>query len=87
MAAVYGGSHPEYAKYLYVMAPISLVLLNPIGFLCLELGARRKENQRAALVHSSYANLNESGSTMSISSAGSASNRSSGLKVFYIEFS
>ena len=46
MAAVYGNSHPEYAKYLYVMAPISLVVLNPLGFLCLEIADRRKANQR-----------------------------------------
>ena len=70
VAAVYGNSHPEYAKYLviyseirvsrdvwcwyeifitqYVMAPISLVLLNPIAFLCLEIGERRRETQRLA---------------------------------------
>lgn len=46
VAAVYGGTHPEYAKYLYVMAPISLVVLNPLGFLCLEIGERRKASQR-----------------------------------------
>lgn len=28
------------------MAPISLVLLNPLGFLCMELGERFKENKR-----------------------------------------
>ena len=60
VVAVYGVSHPEYAKYLYVMAPISLVLLNPIGFLFLELGARRQKNQLAALAQSSYTNLNDS---------------------------
>jgi hypothetical protein len=68
VAAVYGNSHPEYAKYLvkinhfnipffflfngkifffqYVMAPISLVLLNPLGFLCMEVGERLKESRR-----------------------------------------
>ena len=30
------------------MAPISLVLLNPLGFLCMELGERRKESRRVS---------------------------------------
>ena len=30
--AVYGKTHPNYVGYLYLMAPISLVILNPIGF-------------------------------------------------------
>ena len=29
--AVYGKTHPNYVGYLYLMAPISLVILNPIG--------------------------------------------------------
>ena len=28
------------------MAPISLVLLNPLGFLCMEVGERLKESRR-----------------------------------------
>ena len=46
VAAVYGSTHPEFAKYLYVTAPISLLVLNPLGFLCLEIGERRRESQR-----------------------------------------
>lgn len=34
----------EHAQY--VMAPISLVLLNPLGFLCMEVGERLKESRR-----------------------------------------
>lgn len=41
--ALYGKTHPEYAAYLYLMAPISLVILNPIGFVLLEIGKRRVE--------------------------------------------
>lgn len=41
--ALYGKTHPEYAAYLYLMAPISLAILNPIGFLLLEIGKRRAE--------------------------------------------
>ncbi|KYN35218.1 hypothetical protein ALC56_10393 [Trachymyrmex septentrionalis] len=39
--ALYGRTHPEYATYLYLMAPISLAILNPIGFVLLEIGKRR----------------------------------------------
>jgi predicted permease len=40
--ALYGSSHPEYSAYLYLMAPISLVALNPIGFIFLEVAKRRQ---------------------------------------------
>ncbi|KAH0952724.1 hypothetical protein HN011_009227 [Eciton burchellii] len=45
IAALYGKTHPEYAAYLYLMAPISLAILNPIGFVLLEIGKRRMEEQ------------------------------------------
>ncbi|XP_027015751.1 integral membrane protein GPR155 isoform X2 [Tachysurus fulvidraco] len=35
--ALYGSSHPEYAQYLYLVAPVSLMLLNPLGFALCEL--------------------------------------------------
>ncbi|KYQ58710.1 hypothetical protein ALC60_02358, partial [Trachymyrmex zeteki] len=41
ICALYGRTHPEYAAYLYLMAPISLAILNPIGFILLEIGKRR----------------------------------------------
>ena len=37
VAALYSKTHPEYAAYLYLMAPISLVFLNPIGFVLMEV--------------------------------------------------
>ncbi|XP_043252553.1 integral membrane protein GPR155 [Colletes gigas] len=45
--AIYGKTHPEYSAYLYLMAPISLVILNPIGFVLLEIGKRNNENHRS----------------------------------------
>lgn len=45
IAALYGRTNPEYAAYLYLMAPISLAILNPIGFVLLEIGKRRTEEQ------------------------------------------
>lgn len=35
--ALYKDVHPEYASYLYLMAPISLAILNPIGLVLLEI--------------------------------------------------
>ncbi|XP_069967441.1 lysosomal cholesterol signaling protein isoform X2 [Bactrocera oleae] len=35
--ALYQDVHPEYASYLYLMAPISLALLNPIGLVLMEI--------------------------------------------------
>lgn len=45
VAALYSKSHPEYPSYLYLMAPISLVILNPIAFLFMELGKRKVEHR------------------------------------------
>ena len=36
--AIYGQSHPEYPQYLYLLAPVSLAFLNPIGFVLMEIG-------------------------------------------------
>ncbi|CAI5472512.1 unnamed protein product [Closterium sp. Yama58-4] len=33
---IFGELHPEYIGYLYLVAPISLVFLNPLGFLLME---------------------------------------------------
>lgn len=34
--AVYSQSHPDYLNYIYLLAPISLCILNPISFLMME---------------------------------------------------
>ncbi|XP_024944147.1 integral membrane protein GPR155 [Cephus cinctus] len=43
--ALYHNTHPEYSAYLYLMAPISLAILNPIGFVLLEIAKRRNQEQ------------------------------------------
>ncbi|OXU22582.1 hypothetical protein TSAR_001784 [Trichomalopsis sarcophagae] len=43
--ALYGSTHPEYSAYLYLMAPISLVALNPIGFVFLEINKRHQSEE------------------------------------------
>jgi len=45
VAALYQKSHPEFPAYLYLAAPISLVILNPLGFVLMELGKRREDSE------------------------------------------
>ena len=42
--ALYEKSHPEYLQYIYLVAPISLVLLNPIGFTMLEINKHKQDS-------------------------------------------
>ena len=42
LQAIYGAKHPEYPMYLYLLAPVSLALLNPIGFILMEVGKMRE---------------------------------------------
>jgi predicted permease len=44
--AVYKKSHPDYERYIYLIAPISLVILNPIGFLLIEIQKRLDDQQK-----------------------------------------
>ena len=44
--AVYKHSHPDYGRYIYLIAPISLVILNPIGFLLIEIQKRLDDQAR-----------------------------------------
>lgn len=37
MDALYRSSHPEYVQYIYLVAPVSLMLLNPVGFALCEI--------------------------------------------------
>uniref|UniRef100_UPI00398F3DD1 lysosomal cholesterol signaling protein-like isoform X1 n=1 Tax=Pristiophorus japonicus TaxID=55135 RepID=UPI00398F3DD1 len=41
--ALYSDTYPEYLQYIYLVAPISLMLLNPIGFIFCEI-QKWKEN-------------------------------------------
>lgn len=44
VVALYGKSHPEYASYIYLLAPISLAILNPIGFVLMEVTKIKTES-------------------------------------------
>ncbi|XP_063930387.1 lysosomal cholesterol signaling protein [Zophobas morio] len=50
VAALYKTTHPDYASYLYLMAPISLAILNPISFIFMEIGRRRAGNTTDVLM-------------------------------------
>lgn len=43
--ALYGSTYPEYLQYIYLVAPVSLMLLNPIGFALCEVQKWRQTNQ------------------------------------------
>ncbi|XP_059416747.1 integral membrane protein GPR155 [Carassius carassius] len=42
--ALYRSSHPEYMQYIYLVAPVSLMLLNPVGFALCEIQRWRHTN-------------------------------------------
>jgi hypothetical protein len=41
--SLYGKTHPEYVSYLYLLVPVSLVMLNPIAFVMMELAKRKSD--------------------------------------------
>ena len=43
LQAIYSLSHPDFQSYLYLLAPISLVILNPIGFVFMEIGKQQEQ--------------------------------------------
>lgn len=49
--ALYLSTHPEYLQYIYLVAPVSLMLLNPIGFALCEIQKWKDEgnNQQSKL--------------------------------------
>lgn len=47
MDALYRSSHPEYVQYIYLVAPVSLMLLNPVGFALCEIQRWRHTDDRS----------------------------------------
>uniref|UniRef100_A0A672T4X4 G protein-coupled receptor 155 n=1 Tax=Sinocyclocheilus grahami TaxID=75366 RepID=A0A672T4X4_SINGR len=45
--ALYRSSHPEYIQYIYLVAPVSLMLLNPVGFALCEIQRWRHTSDRS----------------------------------------
>ncbi|XP_074030113.1 integral membrane protein GPR155 homolog anchor isoform X2 [Leptinotarsa decemlineata] len=54
VAALYKSTHPEYATYLYLMAPISLVILNPISFILFEINSRQNGSTEDMLINDGH---------------------------------
>lgn len=50
LQALYQETHPEYLNYIYLIAPVSVVILNPIGFFFLEI---QKKKDGSTLIRSS----------------------------------
>lgn len=42
--ALYRSTYPEYLQYIYLVAPVSLMLLNPIGFALCEVQKWRQSS-------------------------------------------
>ncbi|XP_060589800.1 lysosomal cholesterol signaling protein-like isoform X2 [Ruditapes philippinarum] len=52
LKALYSESNPEYLQYIYLIAPISLLFLNPVGFTMLEIHRRNADvSQRSGKCH------------------------------------
>jgi hypothetical protein len=51
VVAVYQQSHPEYAAYLYLMAPISLAILNPLAFVLMEISKEKDSSSHQVATH------------------------------------
>ncbi|KAI5107206.1 integral membrane protein GPR155, partial [Silurus meridionalis] len=50
--ALYRNTHPEYLQYIYLVAPVSLMVLNPIGFAFCEVQKwRREQRQQKSKLH------------------------------------
>lgn len=60
LQALYQNTHPEYLNYIYLISPISLLLLNPIGFTLMEI--HRYHSQHAAEATSVPENSPDGGS-------------------------
>uniref|UniRef100_T1IYY0 DEP domain-containing protein n=1 Tax=Strigamia maritima TaxID=126957 RepID=T1IYY0_STRMM len=43
--ALYRNTHKDYSSYLYLAAPISLIILNPIGFILMEIDKHKRSTE------------------------------------------
>jgi hypothetical protein len=43
LKALYSTTHPSYPTYIFLAAPISLVILNPVGFVLMEIGSGKQK--------------------------------------------
>lgn len=55
--ALYGKTHPEYAAFLYLMAPISLAILNPLGIILMEVSKLSNRQRRSSSIEPSRTSI------------------------------
>ncbi|XP_050299819.1 integral membrane protein GPR155 [Anthonomus grandis grandis] len=61
VAALYKSTHPEYASYLYLVAPINLAILNPLAFVLMEIHKKRAlQEDEEALLNQEVVSINSS---------------------------
>lgn len=59
--ALYKKTHPEYASYLYLVAPINLAVLNPVAFVLMEIYKKRGHREdEETLVNQEVLSINSS---------------------------
>ncbi|BES87563.1 Membrane transport protein [Nesidiocoris tenuis] len=49
VSTVYGVAHKDFISYLYLLAPINLVMLNPVGFTLMEISKSKNSTLRTGL--------------------------------------
>lgn len=49
VSAIYSETHPDYIHYIYLLAPISLCILNPIAFILLEINEKLYQQKKVQL--------------------------------------
>lgn len=59
LEAVYSKTHPDYLRYIYLIAPISLCILNPIAFFMMEANEVLAVQNRPALTSDPSSNVNK----------------------------
>ena len=75
LRSLYSTTHPNYPTYIFLAAPISLVILNPIGFVCMELGTLKRRNPQQRQNEANEANeLNESNESNELNQKHSSTN-------------
>ena len=63
--ALFLKTHPEYPDYLFLLAPISLAILNPIGLIIMEISNRRRKYHKT--IGDGRNNSSSTDSTVSVS--------------------
>ena len=67
VTSIYRDHHPDFVSYLYLVGPISLAILNPIGFVSMEVQRNRQathQQSRLAMVSMTLCQLSKAVSAL-----------------------